>query len=59
MDKMRVSIVAIAFGVAVAISGSYALGLFTSVEYMLEDLLVSPKSVHADVIILAIDDASL
>ncbi|MFA5062417.1 MAG: adenylate/guanylate cyclase domain-containing protein [Patescibacteria group bacterium] len=39
--------------------GSYSLGIFSGLENAAEDLLVSPKTINQDIVIVTIDDASI
>lgn len=39
--------------------GSYSLGIFSGLENLAEDLLVSPKPVNKDIVIVTIDDESI
>lgn len=49
----------LALGVGIVVSVSLSLGLFEGLEHFFEDLLVSTKPVGSEIVILAVDDASL
>lgn len=57
MDKLRIS--GIALGVSALVAISFSLGLFQGLEFFFEDLLVRPKPASPDMVVIAIDDASL
>ncbi|MBI4225081.1 MAG: adenylate/guanylate cyclase domain-containing protein [Candidatus Sungbacteria bacterium] len=57
MDKIRAFGITLCAGIIVAVS--FWLGLFQGLEFFFEDLLVRPKPASADVVVIAIDDASL
>lgn len=58
---MRTSLASVAIAVAIAalVGTSFSFGLFQGFENFFEDLLVSPKAIHDDIVILAIDNESI
>lgn len=51
--------VAIALIIGILVSGSYIFGLFSGIERFLQDRLYSTKLVNSDIVIIAIDNASI
>lgn len=57
--RIAAAYLTLALAVGGIVSLSLFAGLFSGLEYFFEDLLFSPKPVHPDIVIIAIDDASL
>jgi len=58
-ERARYLLIGIAGAASAVVLISFSLGLFSGLEYFLEDLLVSPKAISDRIVILAIDDESL